>query len=283
VTATVAEPVVAPPAPTIEADAPAPSLPETPTSEPAVVEPAVAEVAARFEASVPAPAPGPSTPADDTPDAGTANADIAATDVADVAAPVAEPAPVADVDAPTTVDVDPAQEPAVAFHHVADRPAATEAPASTTHVDTPARPQVEQPVAEQVATKVTSLRLDEDGRHEVTLDLHPAELGSVGVDVVVDAGRVHVSIRAEQSGAAELLRSSIDELRRLLAEQGLDVAGCEVGSWQLAARDHGERPDQNPGNRAGGSGGGNAAAPIPDLASSPTRPMSTDSGVDVLL
>jgi flagellar hook-length control protein FliK len=161
----------------------------------------------------------------------------------------------------------------------ADAAAPADAPDAPT---APHRPLADLPAAGQVAARVTSLRLDDDGHHELTMDLHPAELGSVGVDVVVDGGRVHVSIRAEQPAAADLLRSSVDELRRMLAEHGLDVGGCDVGSWQQAAGGDGGRPGTEPDGHSRRRGATTAA----DLIANPLprpRAASGATGVDVLL
>jgi hypothetical protein len=146
-------------------------------------------------------------------------------------------------------------------------------PAPTSVVDAPetaprAAP-VELPVEAQVAAKVRQLRLDEDGRHEVTLDLHPAELGSVGVDVVVDGGTVHVALRAEQAPAAELLRSSLDELRQLLTDAGLDVG--DLSSHDGARREH---HDGRPEHRT------DRPQPVVETFVRRTTPVD---GVDVLL
>jgi hypothetical protein len=150
----------------------------------------------------------------------------------------------------------------------ADHVVAPEAPAPAQH----ARPVVDVPVAEQIAARVTSLELGEDGRYEMSVDLHPAELGAVAVDVVVDGGTVHVTVRADEPAATALLRDALDDLRRDLAAGGLDVG-------DLSARDrrtHDERSGHDERRDAG-------AGPDLTIAFPVRHDLAADRGVDVLL
>lgn len=153
-------------------------------------------------------------------------------------ATVEGPAPAPPVVAPT----------AAPLHRAAPATTAPAAPAP------PAAPAA-VPVHEQVATKVRSLRLDDDGPQSVTVDLHPAELGAVRVAVTVDRGTVHVALQAEHRATAALLHHHLDDLAHVLDASGLqvgDVAADVVETWTPPpAADHGERHglDQRPTSR----------------------------------
>ncbi len=153
-------------------------------------------------------------------------------------------------------------------------PSTRAAPSAPSPPGSPATPVVVEAPAFQVAAALRNVRLDEDGRHELSFDLHPAELGAVSVDVVVDGGRVNVVLRAEQPAAVDLLRSELDQLRQLLADGGLDVGDLSLGH-------HGER--NRPGERPSTAGGDDrrpAATALPTL-----RDLRSSDGraVDVLL
>jgi flagellar hook-length control protein FliK len=181
------------------------------------------------------PEPGPGQPAD----AGRAQADPARP-----AAPAA-PANGAAVAAPA----------APATPAVAPAPAAAAAP----HVP------VEQSVAEQVVTRVSALRL-EAGRSELSIDLHPLELGRLRVELTLEDGSLRVALRAESGATGDLLRRAVPELRAALEEAGLGVADLHVGP------DH--RPDaQHPGTPGGATGDG---APSPDAGAAPTAGAGAD-------
>jgi flagellar hook-length control protein FliK len=91
-------------------------------------------------------------------------------------------------------------------------------------------PVQDPPVMEQVVSVVEPLRQRGDGHHELTLDLHPAELGAIRVEVSIDRGTVHLSLHAEQASTGTLLHEAMPELRAALEEAGLVPGRLGVGS-----------------------------------------------------
>lgn len=92
---------------------------------------------------------------------------------------------------------------------------------STTGAPTPVTGSA---VTGQVFPHVTSLVSRGDGRHSITLRLHPADLGEVRVTVTVKNGAVDVTLAAGVE-ARQALRSGSGELRSLL-----ELAGAATGN-----------------------------------------------------
>ena len=93
------------------------------------------------------------------------------------------------------------------------------------------------------------LRRLADGTHNVVLELHPAELGAVRVELSLDRGIVHLGLRAEVEGTGELLRAALPELRSQLDAAGLTSGRVSVDANQAGPRRDGQQawrtdPDQ---------------------------------------
>jgi hypothetical protein len=113
-------------------------------------------------------------------------------------------------------------------------------------VPVPATPAPEpRAVAQQVVRAVVPLRKLPDGTHRVVLELRPAELGTVRVELSVDAGTVHVGMRADTPGTDALLHAALPEVRAQLDAAGLAAGRVAVGfgaeggqggpAWRAAA------------------------------------------------
>lgn len=63
---------------------------------------------------------------------------------------------------------------------------------------------------------------------EATLQLHPEHLGRLAVKVLVEEGRVHVHMVAEQEAASSLLKAQLSLLRDALGEHGLRLEHVHV-------------------------------------------------------
>ena len=68
------------------------------------------------------------------------------------------------------------------------------------------------------------LRKLADGTHHVVLELHPAELGTVRVELSIDSGTVHLGLHTDIESTAQVLHAAVPELRSQLDAAGL-VAG----------------------------------------------------------
>lgn len=109
-------------------------------------------------------------------------------------------------------------------------PAVPSSPTAAVRVERPeivsapvAAPALPDPV-EQVVRVVTPLRRLGDGQHDLVLELRPADLGAVRVELSLDKGVVHLGLRAEVEQTNQLLRAALPELR-----QQLDAAGVMAG------------------------------------------------------
>ena len=101
----------------------------------------------------------------------------------------------------------------------------------------PAAPHVPLP-ADQVAVQIA--KAAEDGLDRIRLQLRPAELGRVDVQMEVGQdGRLHALITADRPDTLQTLQRDA----RLL-EQALQNAGFDLGSGDLSFRQGGDRQDQ---------------------------------------
>lgn len=87
-------------------------------------------------------------------------------------------------------------------------------------------PQLNQQLAQQVERGVlTAMR---DGASRLDLQLHPAELGSIGITLIARNGEVTAQIRSEKTETMEALQRQMDTIRVNLEQQGLKVDKIEV-------------------------------------------------------
>jgi flagellar hook-length control protein FliK len=84
-------------------------------------------------------------------------------------------------------------------------------------------------VAEQIVSAVVPLHGRGDGRHDVTLELRPADLGTIRVEVSVEHQTVHLTLHAAEPATGKLLAAALPELRSSLADAGLTAGHVGVG------------------------------------------------------
>jgi len=125
--------------------------------------------------------------------------------------------------------------------------APTQATPRTTEVTAATVPTTGSQVAAQVAHVIAPLRLGPDGSHVVTVELHPAELGSVRVTVELRDGAMHVQLSGG-AVAVDALRSSLPDLRHQLEQLGTPATSIDV-----TAHGFNRSPDQQPGSTSGTS------------------------------
>jgi flagellar hook-length control protein FliK len=109
--------------------------------------------------------------------------------------------------------------------------AATAAPVS-------ASGQVQAPVhssafAPELGARVSLLAVD--GVQHAELQLNPADMGPVSVQIVVDGAQAHVSFHAAQAETRQALEQSLPDLAAALQGQGLTLSGG--GVFQQASKD----------------------------------------------
>lgn len=125
---------------------------------------------------------------------------------------------------------------------------------------------------------VRPLRLGSDGAYELTLDLTPAELGRVRIDVELRGATINLTLRADNPAAREALNASLNQLRSELESAGLDAGQLDVGGQ--GAGEHDATGQDLPGG---------APAPLSALGNEsadtdqPTQdPSDVTDGVDVM-
>jgi flagellar hook-length control protein FliK len=146
-------------------------------------------------------------------------------------------------------------------------------------------------LADQNATRVLSaLRtLRSSGTDSsISINLEPAHLGSVRLEMTTHNGDVSVRITAEGRSAADTLTSAAPALRRELEADGVRLADLHVAVGTASSGDAGSRssnPNANPNNGEGGTAGGDpttaygrppsatVASPVPS-----TRPLAPSDG-----
>lgn len=125
---------------------------------------------------------------------------------------------------------------------------------------------------EQVATVVRPLRTAPDGTHRLSLQLRPAELGTVHLEVAVNDGRLSVRAVADNLVSRDALVAALPELRAELTGSGIDLGSVDVGE-RTGQGSADPRDQDRPGAaRTGGRSAG--GSPVPGAAT-PLEPTST--------
>jgi flagellar hook-length control protein FliK len=82
---------------------------------------------------------------------------------------------------------------------------------------------------------IAPLRLDADGIHRLTVNLHPVDLGPVQVVAEIRDGSITMQITGTTDAGHEALREALGDLRRELEESGF--TNCSLDLRQGAAGD----------------------------------------------
>ena len=88
------------------------------------------------------------------------------------------------------------------------------------------RPNIAMHVIRQIAPVAASLL--SDGRTEFSISLNPPQLGHVKLSVVSDGQSLMARIQVDSDGLKDALERSLDDLRRSLQNQGVEIEGFEV-------------------------------------------------------
>jgi flagellar hook-length control protein FliK len=155
---------------------------------------------------------------------------------------------------------------------------------ATLPADAPASPSATPPaVPEQIVSAVVPLHGRGDGRHEVTLELRPDDLGTIRVEVSVEHQTVHLTLHAAEPSTGHLLAAVLPELRSALADAGLQAGHLAVNAdggagtgRRHASPEPGETAERRPG-RSGTAGGNDSTDTV-----RPVRP-ATAGRLDLFL
>ena len=100
-----------------------------------------------------------------------------------------------------------------------------------------------QAVARAQAEIVREARyLGRNGSSEITVRLHPPEMGRMKVVVQMREGKLDVRIRVEDPQVREAIRAEVQNLDRNLREAHLEPARLEVTDYQAGGRDSRQAP-----------------------------------------
>ena len=125
--------------------------------------------------------------------------------------------------------------------------------------------------AETFALQVSQLA--QNGVQEATLHLNPADLGSIAVQISVDAGQAQVDFSASSAHTRELLGSQLDMLALALQQAGLSMTGGQVRDpSQGGAQDARRQPSGR------GSSGGQAQVGDAPGSGASTRTVQVAAG-----
>jgi hypothetical protein len=151
----------------------------------------------------------------------------------------------------------------------AGRAADTQLPQATLHAAID-EPGFGAAIGQQVALWVR------DGAQEARLQLHPAELGPVTVQIALDGQAAHVDFTAAVAATRESIERSLPALAAALRESGFTLAGGSVSSDARQAASDG-------GRQRSGAGAGGRSQPdgTVEAATAPAPRRWTRSLVDV--
>jgi flagellar hook-length control protein FliK len=117
-----------------------------------------------------------------------------------------------------------------------------------------------------------------DGVQEARLQLSPAEMGPITVQIQIEGGTAQVHMAAEQAGTRQALEQAMPELAGAFRDNGLTLTGGGVFEQPQQPRDDGA-PARGGGSPAAGSaGGGGDSAPV---AAAPARRVAAPGAVDL--
>ena len=152
----------------------------------------------------------------------------------------------------------------------ATAPTAPAAPAADAPPPAPAPPS---PHATQLAARIVPLRLDADGVHRLTVNLHPADLGPVQVVAEIRNGEISVQLSSSTDAGHESLRNAMEDLRRELQQSGFANASLDLrqGTPQEQARQQAAFMGDNNGTRGRRGADGE---PAPPVAAEPSPPRT---------
>jgi flagellar hook-length control protein FliK len=127
-------------------------------------------------------------------------------------------------------------------------------------------------IPEQIVSAVVPLHGRGDGRHEVTLELRPDDLGTIRVEVSVEHQTVHLTLHAAEPATGRLLSAALADLRSALADAGLQAGHVAVSPDSGTGANRRSRP-QAPVRRLRPSelaGQTERTAAIPTIAAAPS-------------
>lgn len=111
----------------------------------------------------------------------------------------------------------------------------TVTPAAAPPVVAPASTPAAVPVHTQLSAVLSPLKGGKSGEHQLTVQLHPAELGAVTLVARMEHGGITVELTSGSDAARSALVSALPNLRQDLADAGFGSVNVNVGSGWVGA------------------------------------------------
>jgi flagellar hook-length control protein FliK len=164
-----------------------------------------------------------------------------------------------------------ANQPVVASQPVAaSQPINQPATAQSTMAD-------QLPVSHQLSGPVLSLRTAGDGSHQLTIALHPAELGPVNLHVKIVGDSMAIQLASTSEGAHDALREALPQLRQELQAAGLGNVDLSLDLGGAPSGNHAQAGDQAQAGFRQPESGYQTEQPV---RTAPRRSTTTESGLD---
>ncbi|SPF55654.1 putative Flagellar hook-length control family protein [Candidatus Desulfosporosinus infrequens] len=98
------------------------------------------------------------------------------------------------------------------------------------------------PVWEQISTVIRGQVLNKaQDLKQLDIQLHPADLGKIQIDLRWENGQVHLEVQASQAATGQLLQNQLPDLRQALANQGVNCGMLQMGQGGAGQHNsHGE-------------------------------------------
>jgi hypothetical protein len=148
--------------------------------------------------------------------------------------------------------------------------------------DTPSRSENIQNLADKMGQAVGQRILSEmeRGQWHLKLQLRPATLGHIEVEMRMRSGEFDAIFTAPNAVTRDLLQDGLGKLRETLAQMGMDVANIHVGNGQTGQ----SGGDSTPGTPKGKTSQ-MATSPLESTAETPRTPRVKDprDGLDILV
>jgi flagellar hook-length control protein FliK len=128
--------------------------------------------------------------------------------------------------------------------------------------------------------RIAPLRLDADGIHRLTVQLHPVDLGPVQVVAEIRNGDINVQLTSATDAATDAIRDAINDLRRDLQDAGFGNTTLDLRQGN-AQQDQGRQQFNSPGGAGGGRDGSSAPQPQNEPAPVVRRPAPGSGRLDI--
>jgi flagellar hook-length control protein FliK len=94
--------------------------------------------------------------------------------------------------------------------------------------------QISTEIREQLSNKSQDLK-------QLDIQLHPAELGKIQIDLRWENGQVHLQVQASQAATGQLLQEQLSDLRQALVNQGINCGMLQMGMGGEQQKPNGDK------------------------------------------